>query len=153
MKFRLLSTVLFIVVLMLVALVALPLQAEEDEDVEVLDHIHILTNFMEGETSTISLEMTLEDAEEEGYVSLGGCVPGMGIHAAIMGEQGPEQPILLFSADGDLIGIEFESLTEQPTPPWERLEEGHEGMELEHWTMHIYYTHEPELACETEDSE
>ena len=156
MKFRLLSAVFFIVALMLVALVALPLQAEEDEaeaEVETLDHIHILTDFMEGEMSKISLEMTLEDAEEEGYISLGECVPGMGIHAAIMGEEGPEQPILMYNADGDLIGIEFESLTEQPTPPWEVLEEGHPGMEFEHWTLHVYFTHEPELACETEDSE
>jgi hypothetical protein len=148
------STVYLFVVTVLLALSVTALQAQEEGEEEILDHLHILTNFLEGETTKIPLALTTETAEEEeGYVMLGECIPGMGIHAATMGEQGPEQPILMFNISGDLIGLEFESLTEQATPPWELLEEGHPGMEFEHWTLHIYFTHEPELACEEMEEE
>lgn len=99
-----------------------------------------------------SLPMTLDEAEGQGYVTLGPpgvppeCVPNMGIHTAkIVGGQ-PQDPILLFSDKGELIGVELESLTEQAFPPWEHRTEGHPGMEFDHWTLHMYIK-DPKVAC------
>jgi len=62
---------------------------------------------------------TLDEAKGQGYVSLSPCVPVMGIHAAKIVGGIPQDPILLFSDKGELIGAELESMTEQPYPPWE----------------------------------
>ncbi len=93
-----------------------------------------------------SIPMTLDEAKEQGYVPLSPCVPVMGIHAAKIVGGIPQDPILLFSDKGELIGAELESMTEQPYPPWEHRPEGHPGMEFEHWTLHMYFK-DPVGAC------
>ncbi len=112
----------------------------------VVTHFHISTDYPAGELSQIDV-MTAAEAEAEGYTKLGDCVPRMGVHYAKMGPRGPNYPVLMFDSSGKMIGLELESLSEQPTPPWEHLPEGHEGMKVEHWTYHEYFTHEPEKAC------
>ena len=93
-----------------------------------------------------SIPMTLDEAKEQGYVPLSECVPVMGIHAAKIVGGIPQDPILLFSDKGELIGAELESMTEQPYPPWEHRPDGHPGMEFEHWTLHMYIK-DPVGAC------
>jgi len=85
-----------------------------------------------------SLPMTIDEARDQGYASLSPCVPNMGIHSAKIVNNKPQDPMLLFNDKGELIGVELESMIEQPSPPWEHQSEGHPGMEFEHWTMHIY---------------
>jgi len=111
-----------------------------------LTHFHITSDFNAGEFSKIAV-MTVAEAESEGYTKLSECIPQMGFHYAKMGPRGPSMPILMFDNSGKMIGLELESLSEQSTPPWEHLQEGHEGMEVEHWTYHEYFTHEPDKAC------
>ncbi|MGM0574781.1 MAG: hypothetical protein ACQEXJ_03500 [Myxococcota bacterium] len=102
----------------------------------------------QGEFDTVPL--TQEAAEAAGWTSTEECVPGMGVHALNMNEQGEPGPlVLLYDLEGRLLGVELESLAEQPAPPWEHLEEGHEGMEFEHWTFHAYFR-DPTGVCEGE---
>jgi hypothetical protein len=93
------------------------------------------------------LPRTLEDAKAVGWVPLGECVPNMGIHAAKVVDGKPDASLLLlFNSKGELTGVELESLNAQQSPPWEHLEQGHPGMEFEHWTLHIYFK-DPATAC------
>ncbi len=93
-----------------------------------------------------SLPLTAEDALAAGWIDTGECVPDMGRHfLQMMGEQ-PGPVVLLYNAAGDLIGVELESLGEQPSPPWEHLDQGHPGMEFEHWTIHFWFD-DPMQAC------
>lgn len=87
-----------------------------------------------------NLPLTAEAATAQGWQVADQAVPNMGRHALkiVGGKPGPL--VLLYNTEGKLIGVELESLTEQPAPPWEHLEEGHPGMEFEHWTIHIYFT-------------
>ncbi len=94
-----------------------------------------------------SLPLTAAEAEEAGWIDTGECVPNMGRHfLQMMGEQ-PGPVVLLYNPAGDLIGVELESLSEQPAPPWEHLDGGHPGMEFEHWTIHFWFD-DPAQACE-----
>ncbi len=91
---------------------------------------------------------TEKEALEQGWIDVdpGQCVPQMGRHFIKMAGEQPSPLILLFDPDGQLIGVELESLTEQPAPPWEHLEQGHPGMEFEHWTVHFWFR-DPAEAC------
>lgn len=91
---------------------------------------------------------TEKEALEQGWIDVdpGQCVPQMGRHFIKMAGEQPSPLILLFNPDGQLIGVELESLTEQPAPPWEHLEQGHPGMEFEHWTVHFWFS-DPAEAC------
>ncbi len=91
---------------------------------------------------------TEKEALEQGWIDVdpGQCVPQMGRHFIKMAGEQPSPLILLFNPDGQLIGVELESLTEQPAPPWEHLEQGHPGMEFEHWTVHFWFR-DPAEAC------
>jgi len=93
-----------------------------------------------------SIPMTLDEAKEQGYVTVSPCVPIMGIHAVKIVEGIPQDPALLFDNKGELIGVEVESMTEQTYPPWELLPQGHPDMEFEHWTLHMYFK-DPKGAC------
>jgi len=93
-----------------------------------------------------SIPMTLDEAKEQGYVLLSPCVPMMGLHAAKIVEGKPQLPALLFNDKGELIGVDLESMAEQPYPPWEHLPQGHPTMEFEHWTLHMYFK-DPVGAC------
>jgi len=93
-----------------------------------------------------SIPMTLDEAEEQGYVALSPCEPMMGIHAAKFVEGNLQFPALLFNDKGELIGVDFESMTEQPYPPWEHLPIGHIQHEYEHWSLHMYFK-DPVGAC------
>ncbi len=86
---------------------------------------------------------TEKEALEQGWIDVdpGQCVPQMGRHFIKMAGEQPSPLILLFNPDGQL-----ESLTEQPAPPWEHLEQGHPGMEFEHWTVHFWFR-DPAEAC------
>ena len=99
------------------------------------------------EGSFDSLPLTAAEAEAAGWIDTGECVPNMGRHfLQMMGEQ-PGPVVLLYNPAGDLIGVELESLSEQPAPPWEHLgDEGHPGMEFEHWTIHFWFN-DPANAC------
>lgn len=95
------------------------------------------------------LPLTEKEALSQGWVDVdpGECVPRMGRHFIRMGDNGQPGPlILLFNPSGALIGVELESMTEQPSPPWEHLEKGHPGMEFEHWTVH-FWLGDPAEAC------
>ncbi|NKQ37383.1 MAG: hypothetical protein HF973_17430 [Chloroflexi bacterium] len=98
------------------------------------------------EGSFDNLPLTAAEAEEAGWIDTGECVPNMGRHfLQMMGEQ-PGPVVLLYNPAGELIGVELESLSEQPAPPWEHLEHGHPGMEFEHWTIHFWFS-DPADAC------
>ncbi len=98
------------------------------------------------EGSFDNLPLTAAEAEAAGWIDTGECVPNMGRHfLQMMGEQ-PGPVVLLYNPAGDLIGVELESLSEQPAPPWEHLEGGHPGMEFEHWTIHFWFD-DPANAC------
>jgi len=92
------------------------------------------------------LPATEEEALTQGWIDTGECVPQMGRHFVKMAGEQPSPLVLLFNPDGDLIGVELESLSEQPAPPWEHLEHGHPGMEFEHWTIHFWFS-DPSGAC------
>ncbi len=94
-----------------------------------------------------NMPLTADDATQAGWIDTGECVPQMGRHFIRMAGEQPSPLILLYNAKGALIGAELESLSEQPAPPWEHLEEGHPGMEFEHWTFHMYFD-DPAKACE-----
>ncbi len=98
-----------------------------------------------------NLPLTEKDALAQGWIDVdpGQCVPNMGRHFIKMAGQQPGPLVLLFNPQGNLIGVELESLTEQPAPPWERLEQGHPGMEFEHWTVHFWFS-DPNEACVAE---
>jgi hypothetical protein len=53
---------------------------------------------------------------------------------------------LLMNSKGNLMGLEFSSLSRQPSPPWEHSPKGHPDMGFEHWHMHIYFS-DPTKAC------
>ena len=95
-----------------------------------------------------NLPITEKEALDQGWIDVdpGQCVPQMGRHFIKMAGQQPSPLVLLFNPKGELIGVELESLTEQPAPPWERLEQGHPGMEFEHWTVHFWFS-DPNEAC------
>ncbi len=94
-----------------------------------------------------NLPLTAAEAEKAGWIDTGECVPNMGRHfLQMMGEQ-PGPIVLLYNPAGELISVELESLSEQPSPPWEHLEQGHPGMEFEHWTIHFWFD-DPAQACE-----
>jgi len=88
------------------------------------------------------------DALAQGWIDVdpGQCVPQMGRHFIKMAGDQPSPLVLLFNPAGNLIGVELESLSEQPSPPWEHLEHGHPGMEFEHWTIHFWFS-DPANAC------
>ncbi len=92
------------------------------------------------------LPATDEEALAQGWIDTGECVPQMGRHFIQMAGEQPGPLVLLFNPAGDLIGVELESLSEQPAPPWEHLEQGHPGMEFEHWTIHFWFS-DPADAC------
>jgi len=92
------------------------------------------------------LPATEEEALAQGWIDTGECVPQMGRHFIKMAGDQPGPLVLLFNPAGDLIGVELESLSEQPAPPWEHLEQGHPGMEFEHWTIHFWFS-DPADAC------
>ena len=99
------------------------------------------------EGSFDNLPLTAAEAEKAGWIDTGECVPNMGRHfLQMMGEQ-PGPIVLLYNPAGELIGVELESLSEQPSPPWEYLDQGHPGMEFEHWTIHFWFD-DPAQACE-----
>ncbi len=93
------------------------------------------------------LPLTAGEAIDAGWIATDECVPEMGRHFLKMAGEQPGPMILMFNPDGELIGVELESLSEQPSPPWEHLQEGHPGMEFEHWTIHMYFD-DPAEACE-----
>ncbi len=95
-----------------------------------------------------SLPTTEKEAVAQGWIDVdpGQCVPQMGRHFIKMDGDRPSPLILLFNPTGTLLGVELESLTEQPSPPWEHLEQGHPGMEFEHWTLHFWFS-DPAQAC------
>ncbi len=95
-----------------------------------------------------NLPLTDKDALAAGWIDTGECVPQMGRHFIKMAGEQPGPMVLLFNPAGQLISVELESLTEQPSPPWERLEQGHPGMEFEHWTIHFWFS-DPAAACAT----
>ena len=78
-----------------------------------------------------NLPTSEQDALAQGWIDTGECVPQMGRHFIKMAGQQPGPLVLLFNPQGKLISVELESLTEQPAPPWEHLEQGHPGMEKE----------------------
>ena len=94
-----------------------------------------------------NLPTSEKDALAQGWIDTGECVPQMGRHFIKMAGQQPGPLVLLFNPAGRLIGVELESLVEQPSPPWEHLEHGHPGMEFEHWTIHFWFS-DPASACE-----
>jgi len=114
--------------------------------------IMILTNYENQKLDEYPL--SLDQAKAQGYQDVSGCIPWMGYHYAKVSSDGQVlYPILLFNSQGQLIGIEFESLNEPQNPikgpaqpPWEDLKQGHPGMEFEHWTLHIYWI-SPGDAC------
>jgi len=93
-----------------------------------------------------SLPMTLDEAKGQGYEPVTPCEPIMGIHAAKFVEGNLQFPVLLFNDKDELIGIDLESMTEQPYPPWEHLPIGHPQHEYEHWSLHMYIK-DPVGAC------
>ncbi len=95
-----------------------------------------------------NLPLTEEEALAQGWIDVdpGQCVPQMGRHFIKMAGEQPSPLILLYNPAGELIGVELESLSEQPSPPWEHLEKGHPGMEFEHWTIHFWFS-DPAQAC------
>jgi len=98
------------------------------------------------EGSFDNLPLTAAEAEKAGWIDTGECVPNMGRHfLQMMGEQ-PGPIVLLYNPAGELIAVELESISEQPSPPWEYLEQGHPGMEFEHWTIHFWFD-DPAQAC------
>ena len=52
----------------------------------------------------------------------------------------PGSMSLLFDGAGNLIGTEVNSLTEQPSPPWEQLDQGQTGQDFLLWTLRQYHT-------------
>lgn len=92
------------------------------------------------------MPLTADDAVQAGWIDTGACVPNMGRHFIRMAGERPGPLTLLYSSGGDITGVELDSLTEQATPPWEHLPEGHPGMEIEHWTIHMYFA-DPAGAC------
>jgi len=95
-----------------------------------------------------NLPTTEKDALAQGWIDVapGECVPQMGRHFIKMAGEQPGPLVLLYNPAGELIGVELESLVEQPAPPWEHLEQGHPGMEFEHWTIHFWFN-DPAGAC------
>lgn len=117
------------------------------QDEHGLEHIHIAID-SDGPILDEIPVMSSREAEGQGYVRITQCIRGMGFHHAMIGPDGPQQPILLFDNNGKMIGLELDSMTEQSTPPWEHRPEGHVGMEFEHWTYHEYFVDDPTRACE-----
>jgi len=115
-------------------------------------NIMILTNF-EKQVLT-GYPLTLDEAKAQGYLLEGECLPWMGYHYVKATPDGQVvYLLLLFNSKSELIGIEFESLTEPKNrlkgssqPPWEDLKQGHLGLEFEHWILHIYWE-SPANAC------
>lgn len=95
-----------------------------------------------------NLPLTENEASAQGWIDAdpGQCVPQMGRHFIQMAGGQPSPLVLLFNPAGKLIGVELESQSEQPAPPWEHLEHGHPGMEFEHWTIHFWFS-DPASAC------
>ena len=91
--------------------------------------------------------LTVEEALAAGWVDSGDCVPGMGRRLIKAAGDQPGSMSLLFDAAGNLIGTEVNSLTEQPSPPWEQLDQGQPGQDFLLWTLRQYYT-DPADACE-----
>ena len=94
-----------------------------------------------------NLPLTAQEARQAGWVEPPGeCVPNMGRHFLRMAGGQPGPMVLLYDTQDKLIGVELESLSEQPAPPWEHLSDGHPGMEFEHWTIHFWFS-DPAKAC------
>jgi hypothetical protein len=93
-----------------------------------------------------SLPLTEADALGDSWIDTGECVPEMGRHFIKMAGEQPGPLVLMYNPAGNLVGVELESISEQPAPPWEYLAEGHPSMEFEHWTIHFWFS-DPADAC------
>ena len=79
------------------------------------------------------------------------CIIGRGRFYQKAGSDGPYPLMLMYSVEGDLVGIQMHSLTEQPAPLWEHAPEGVpytvvENMEFEHWRLGLYLI-KPVMSC------
>ena len=79
------------------------------------------------------------------------CIIGRGRFYQKAGSDGPYPVMLMYGTEGDLVGIQIHSLTEQPGPLWEHAPEGVpytvvENMEFEHWRLGLYLI-KPVMSC------
>jgi hypothetical protein len=88
------------------------------------------------------LPLTSSAAEAEGHYVEEACTQGMGRHG-IWEVDGEPVFELLYNIDGNLIGLELLSATDQPSPPWDISE--HKGDDP--YTFHIYFQ-DRLTACE-----
>ena len=101
------------------------------------------------------LPLTRDEAVAQGWIDAGECVPGMGVHLVRPVDEPLDSfdhhPVILTydPADGRVIGGEVESLSEQPTPPWEHNPKGRPGFEQEHWAFHFFFE-DPRGVCPEE---
>lgn len=79
------------------------------------------------------------------------CVPQMGKHLARIAAD-PSDPsvavaagifplyplILMVNSEGEVIGFELVSVSQQPAPPWEHFPDGRPRLEYEHWILHVF---------------
>ncbi len=104
------------------------------------------------------LPLTAEEAVAAGWIGGSDCVDRLGrvFHRAAADPNDVSAPtmmgsranplMLLMDSNGDIIGFQLMSLSPQPVPPWEYLQQGHMGMNFEHWSMHVYLR-DPAKAC------
>ena len=101
-----------------------------------------------------NLPASVEQAVASGWQGSIRCVKGQGrFYRRLQGEQA-DPLMLLFSADGRLIGLNLHSAGEQPAP-WghypDGLQAGVEGREAAYWDLNIYLAN-PLKACNTKSS-
>ena len=106
-----------------------------------------------------ALPRSANEALANGWKKYEECFPNMGQHymkpaadpsdstAVTWLGDAIDNVVLITDSEGDTIGFEVMSLSQQPAPPWEHAPDGAPGIEYELWTLHIYSS-VPDDACE-----
>lgn len=118
----------------------------------VVDFVALLS--AESPGAAQSLPSSVDQAVPGGWNGSIRCLPGMGrFYRKLAGDEA-DPVMLLFDADGRLIGLNLHSASEQPSP-WEHLpnglQAGVDGREAEYWDLTIFIAKSVD-ACKTKEN-
>ena len=98
----------------------------------------------------LEIPLTATKATAGGWSSLGPCVDGRGAAYVQATVDQPQPLIALYSAAGQLIGVNLISPEAQPSPPWQLVPAGTlagwPGRDTDHWGMSVYVV-DPAGVC------
>lgn len=126
---------------------------DEEDEPEEPDEAYLGSTLLLTQDVFRSMPLTMDEAVQEGWIDTEECVPNMGVHAVPPeGDELEGLVALAYDVDGRITAIEFFSMEQQPTPPWEHNPDGVGEIDEELWTSHLYFR-DPTDACEPTSAE